>query len=271
MNSDLLKRKGARRIQDIPTTVLKLLNEGLIETVNLTEWLAVDHIQLVSNVFPSIGISNQEILFIKETIKTQKKSSSMNTIKLVGQQLYRLYADRNNLNFLFEKLATHPSDSLRCYAPYLIALNTQTTIEEKLNCSLSLIADKHFGVREVVWMALRTEIENDLTKAIDLMSHWAEHEDENIRRFTTEAIRPRGVWCKHIEALKEKPELALPILEKLKSDPSIYVQDSLANWLNDASKSQANFVRNLAEKWLKDSPSKETERIIKRALRTLNN
>lgn len=118
-------------------------------------------------------------------------------------------------------------------------------------------------------MALRPEIENNLEKSIKLLTYWTNNKDENIRRFTTEATRPRGVWCKHLEQLKESPEMALPILENLKSDSSKYVQDSVGNWLNDTSKSQPNFVIELCKKWQKESPTKETEKIIKRARRKI--
>jgi len=118
-------------------------------------------------------------------------------------------------------------------------------------------------------MSLRPEIDKNLNQSIKLLSQWASDKDENIRRFTTESTRPRGVWCKHIEALKERPELALPILEKLKSDSSKYVQNSVGNWLNDASKSKPEFVIEICEKWGKESPTKETEKIIKRAKRTI--
>ena len=143
-------------------------------------------------------------------------------------------------------------------------------IADKLNQIKPLVADNHFGVREVVWMAIRPEIEKKLSKTIKFLVNWTEDENENIRRFTTEATRPRGVWCKHIDALKKRPELALPILENLKSDPSKYVQDSVGNWLNDAGKSKPSFVINLCKKWSKASPTKETEKIIKRAKRTID-
>lgn len=270
MNPAIQNRKGARKLQDIPPEVLALLNQGRIETVNLTEWLAVDHAELVEWVFPSLGIEQQTVEVISEAIASQKKSTSMNSTKLVGSMVYQTYEDSPKLEQIVEKLAQHLSDSVRGYAPFLIGLNHHLSLEEKLNRTQKLVADKHFGVREVVWLALRPEIDKHLLDAIELLSKWADHEDENIRRFTTEATRPRGVWCKHIDALKDKPELALPILEKLKSDPSKYVQDSVGNWLNDASKTRPEFVIELCDDWQNASPSKETAKIIKRARRTID-
>jgi len=67
--------------------------------------------------------------------------------------------------------------------------------------------------------------------------------------------------------LKEKPEQYLLILDKLKSDKAKYVQDSVGNWLNDASKTRPDFVTALCERWENESPTKETKYIIKKALR----
>lgn len=269
MNSEILNRKGARKRQDIPTEVLDYLNSGQIETVNLTEWLAVEHLNLIKTVFPELGIDQNETILVINEIESQKNPSTMNTTKLVGSTLYQLYSKTKNLDKILNKLSTHTSDTVRCYAPYLIGLNENLTITEKLIHSQKLVADKHFGVREVVWMALRPEIADNLEESIKILTEWTINKDENIRRFTTESTRPQGVWCKHIERLKDNPEIALPILENLKSDSSKYVQDSVGNWLNDASKSKPDFVIELCEKWQKESPTKETEKILKRARRTI--
>ncbi len=270
MNEEIINRKGARKAQDIPAEVLELLNQGRVETVNLTEWLAVDHLKLIKAVFPKVGIEQDQIHLISKKIESQSKPSAMHTTKLIGSTLFQVYAKTKHLDEILGRLSAHLSDSVRCYAPYLIGLNEELTVDEKLAKSKKLVADNHFGVREVVWMALRPAIDKNLKASVKVLSDWATHEDENVRRFTTESTRPRGVWCKHIEQLKENPEIALPILEKLKSDKSKYVQDSVGNWLNDASKSKPDFVLTLCEKWKRESQTKETEKIIKRARRTMD-
>lgn len=265
---EVLNRKGARKLIDIPKGVLELLNKGVLETVNLTEWLAVNQTELIKNNFPKIGLQ-ESVDNIVMAISQQKKPSTMSFIKVIGLQLYVFCKQNNILEETIQLLSTQESDTLRCYATYLIALNSDLDISDKLENSRNLIGDKHFGVREIVWMALRPEIADNLTQSIQILSEWTKDSDENVRRFTTEVTRPRGVWCKHIEALKENPETGLIILEQLKSDKSIYVQNSVGNWLNDASKTQPEFVINLCKKWKNDSPTTETKKIIKRALRTI--
>ena len=270
MKAEVLSRKGARKVQDIPSNILKLLNQGKIETVNLTEWLGIDHKKLIASALTQIGINKEQVKLITKELKNLKNPTAMNSTKLVGALVHEFYEESKDHQKILKSLIAHESDAIRCYAPFLISLNKDLSIQDKLNDARQLIADKHFGVREVVWIALRPEIEKQLNKSIKIMTKWTKDKDENIRRFTTESTRPRGVWCKHIDQLKESPELALPILNPLKSDPSKYVQDSVGNWLNDASKTKADFVISICKKWQKESPTKETEKIIKRARRTID-
>jgi 3-methyladenine DNA glycosylase AlkC len=142
-------------------------------------------------------------------------------------------------------------------------------IKQKLQKIQPFAADKHFGVREISWLVVRPNIAKNLDESLKNLTAWTTNTDENIRRFASEATRPRGVWCEHIEELKQNPELGLMILEPLKSDKAKYVQDSVGNWLNDASKTQPDFVKNVCKKWEKESSTKETAYIIKKALRTI--
>lgn len=263
-----IKRKGARSTKDIPTEILAQLNRGEIETANLVEWLAVDQRLLLKNLL----IENQRTDYLKPVLSKIEllKKQTVNTInEAIGTGIFEQVIKNNDSDFL-KILSNHKADLVRCWTTYTIGKNEQLNITEMLKQIQPFSADKHFGVREICWLAVRTKIAQNLTKSIEILSKWTTNQDENIRRFTTEATRPRGVWCEHIEELKQNPELALSILEPLKSDTSKYVQDSVGNWLNDASKTQPDFVKELCKRWEKESGTKETKYIIKKALRTIN-
>jgi len=95
------------------------------------------------------------------------------------------------------------------------------------------------------------------------------HPDPSIRRFASEATRPRGVWCAQIETLKKEPWRGLPLLDPLRADTSSYVQDSVANWLNDAAKTQPQWVREVCARWGRGKLAPATAYILRRARRSL--
>jgi 3-methyladenine DNA glycosylase AlkC len=141
---------------------------------------------------------------------------------------------------------------------------------DHLDATRRFAADSHFGVREMAWMAVRDEIIRSLDEALHLLQSWVRDSDPNIRRFASELTRPRGVWCAQVEQLKAEPWTAIALLEALRADPSRYVQNSIANWLNDASRTQPAWVKEICARWRAESDVPETRYIVRRALRTLS-
>lgn len=261
-----IKRKGATRLADIPPDIVVQLNKGQIETANLMEWLAIDPVQLLKNVFKKTENEKYVSGAIKK-IEGLKKPSTLQRHETIGRYFYEESQQQNN-HSLLPFLLNHPSDAVRCWACYYIGA-MKGSVAQILKAIEPLAADPHFGVREVAWFAVRPVVANDLEKGISLLAKWSQHKDENLRRFASECTRPRGVWCRHIDILKENPEKALDILEPLKADPSKYVRDSVGNWLNDAAKSKPEWVKTVCKRWEKESPGKDTQYIIKKALRSL--
>ena len=261
------KRKGARSTKDIPPDILKQLNNGEIETVNLMEWLAIDSLKLLTNILSKLD-RKQYLNPIENAVGSLKKKT-INTInEAIGEGLY-IATNINKDKALFKILATNSSDTVRCWACYCISKNEKLTLAQTLTQIKPFAADAHFGVREIAWLSVRPIIAKQIDESIAILSTWTTSKDENIRRFASEATRPRGVWCEHIDILKQQPEIALSILEPLKNDNALYVQNSVANWLNDASKTQPTFVIKLCKKWEKESKTKATGYIVGRALRTV--
>jgi 3-methyladenine DNA glycosylase AlkC len=256
--SALEARKGAVRAADIPEKVLEGLNAGTLESVNLTEWLAVDGLKLLT-VLPTWKLKRAD-----DVLEVAREVTGLG----VMQRTERLALALAATNVKLEVLAKHPSDTVRCWAAY-IAVNRALDLKTALEAIKPFAADSHFGVREIAWMAWRPLLAAKLEPGIKLLEKWTKSDDANVRRFASEASRPCGVWCAHIQALKDQPELALRILEPLRSDPDRYVQTSVANWLNDASKSQPVWVEALCKRWLEESLMAETGWIVNHALRSV--
>ncbi|WP_417798896.1 DNA alkylation repair protein [Terasakiella pusilla] len=255
-----MTRVGERkRVSDITPERLAQLNRGEAEATVLTECLAVDFAHLMWTVLPDIG---------SESLERMKAAATQGITRRMA-----LAADLILARYGREKqaeLTSHPSDTVRGWACYVLAAVPDLSLQARLDLMRTLADDAHFGVREWSWLSLRPHLAAELETSIDLLSAWTHDPSERIRRFVCEALRPRGVWCAHLKTFKTTPELCLPVLDPLKADPAIYVQDSVANWLNDASKDQPDWVANLCQRWMRETTSAETARICKRALRTIH-
>jgi 3-methyladenine DNA glycosylase AlkC len=263
----LLGRTGAARIALIPAPVLDALNAGLIETVNLNEFLAIDLARLAARVAAHIGLDPEDER-LRDTLAMLGAFKPMKRHLHLARALYDLTEVRPERDAIAQRLADHPSDVARGWAAQWVMLSG-LPLSDKLRALRRFAADRHFGVREVAWTAVRDDLVTALDEGLVLLQPWVLDPDPNIRRFASELTRPRGVWCAQIEALKAEPWRALSLLKPLSADPSRYVQNSVANWLNDASKSQPQWVGELCERWRVESDTPATRYLVRRALRTL--
>ena len=133
---------------------------------------------------------------------------------------------------------------------------------------LSIKALKYFTQFGTSEFAVRPFIEKYEEKMIPIMLAWTTDENEHVRRLASEGCRPALPWGKALQKYKKDPTPILPILENLRVDESLYVRKSVANNLNDISKTHPELVVEIAQKWLKEE-NKHTDWIVKHACRTI--
>ena len=104
-------------------------------------------------------------------------------------------------------------------------------------------------------------------RAFAQMLAWAGHESEHVRRLASEGCRPRLPWGTALRELKQDPAPILPILERLKDDPSEYVRRSVANNLGDIAKDHPDLAIDIATRWMAGHRARTP--LVKHALRDL--
>ena len=116
-------------------------------------------------------------------------------------------------------------------------------------------------------ITVRPFIEKYGHEMIRRMTAWADSDSEYIRRLASEGTRISIPMGPDLKFVKDNPETILPLLDKLMCDPSEDVRKSVANNLNEMSKSAKRLMLDFCKAWL--GKNKETDKIIKHALRTL--
>ncbi|RHP36286.1 DNA alkylation repair protein [Lachnotalea sp. AF33-28] len=115
--------------------------------------------------------------------------------------------------------------------------------------------------------AVRPFIIKQEERMMKQMAAWAKNDNEHIRRLASEGCRPRLPWGQALPAFQKDPSPVLRILEELKADPSLYVRKSVANNLNDISKTHPDLVTKIAKDWY--GRNDYTDWIVKHGCRTL--
>lgn len=206
--------------------------------------------------------------FLNSTIdKTWDSLEFKQRIKQISTNLGKyLPADYKTAIYIIDKVILNYDvclDGFVIFFPCFVELYGQ----DKDNWDISMAALARYTQYASAEFAVRAFIINDEERMMAQMAVWAKDDNEHIRRLASEGCRPALPWGQALSSFKKDPSPVLTILEQLKDDTSLYVRKSVANNLNDISKSHPDLVVKIARDWYgKDI---NTDWIVKHGCRTL--
>ena len=117
--------------------------------------------------------------------------------------------------------------------------------------------------------AIRPLLREYPQETLTQMHNWSQDPSVHVRRLASEGIRIRLPWAPKVDVYHQYPEQRESIWYTLKTDPSKFVQKSVANGINDLIKEDREAGLTLLKGWIAEDPSPETKWIINHALRWL--
>ncbi len=247
-------RRGARSAALVPEEVRQALAAGA-PSVNHVEQMVLDMGDLLAHEFPELA-HRAEMLRI---------AGFLDRLRAGTRVLVDAYGDQAPL-----AAAGSRSDTVRGWGAFATVLLTEDPAARVVALT-PFAQDPHFAVREWAWLAMRdlvVRLPEACLVSLERFARSARSVDELGRRFAVEATRPRGVWSAHVPLLKAQPELAEPLLESVLPAQSRYLQDSLSNWINDATRTRPDWAERLAEQWA-ETHGLAGSRLLRRARRSL--
>jgi len=169
----------------------------------------------------------------------------------------RIVAISNALKGNGQKLQSYPYIFLPDYIELYGQKNFEISMKAMLEVTQLVSAE----------FAIRPFLINEQDRTLTEMVKWSKHDNESVRRLSSEGCRPRLPWAKVLPSFIQNPLPILTILEKLKEDPSEYVRRSVANNLNDIAKDNPDVVLKTVRGWKTDNLF--TRWIVKHGCRTL--
>ena len=150
----------------------------------------------------------------------------------------------------------------------IMPLADYVSLYGKEHFELSMTLLKAMTKRSSAEFAIRPFLDEQTEVTMRVVHQWALDKDEHVRRLASEGSRPRLPWGMRLNKFVKDPQPLLPLLEKLKDDPSEYVRRSVANNLNDISKDHPDLIAQIAGNWLVDA-NEARGKLVRHACRSL--
>ena len=219
----------------------------------------------IKGVYPSFQVDDFVGDIMDETWNALELKARMRKITVnLGKHLPPDY--KQALGIIDKVIAGFPAglyDNALIYFPDFVEVYGQ----DECNWDLSIAAIERYTPCSTAEFAVRPFIINNEERMMSQMAIWARHDNEHLRRLASEGCRPALPWGQALTSFKKDPSPVLAILEQLKADTSLYVRKSVANNLNDISKTHPNLIAKIARDWY--GKNKYTNWIVKHGCRTL--
>jgi len=203
--------------------------------------------------------------FLKSTMdKTWDGLELMARGRQISMNLRKyLPADFQKAISIFDKVII----SYEGFAKYSFMDYVEVYGQDEKNWDITINAMERYTEYASAEFAVRPFIISHEKRMMAQMHAWSKHKNEHVRRLASEGCRPALPWGQALVKFKKDPAPILPILEQLKTDPSLYVRKSVANNLNDISKTHPDLVAQLAKNWY--GKNEHTDWVVKHGCRTL--
>ena len=165
----------------------------------------------------------------------------------------------------------HASDELLGLgmAPFYYYPHTIFVAERGLeHFDLAMHAQYELTQRFTCEGSIRPFIARDPERVFAVLRAWTADASPHVRRLVSEGTRLRLPWAQRVAWLDANPERVIALLEFLKDDPATLVRRSVANNLNDLSKTHPELMLRTCESWLTTSATAERRKLVEHALRT---
>ncbi len=129
------------------------------------------------------------------------------------------------------------------YAPLGVFVENHG-LEGGISRSLDLL--EALTMRFSMEFSIRAFLNKHPVETMQRVRYWASHENYHVRRLASEGTRPRLPWGHNVGLTTDD---TLPILDMLYADQTRFVTRSVANHLNDITKTNPNAVIERLDRW----------------------